>query len=524
MRLQDPDPDDDTLFADDFVVAATYDADATLTCQLDALVAGNYNVTFAVREPSEQSKGFIDPTWCQGTSGAVDSVSPASELLLKKYYYDLGTGAGLGRSQLYNHIRATEAGSVYPSLEEIDLWLRRQVCEDYGRIDARQSPRFTESAQVENFLAQQSETEPAFLPLRRYGPAVSGFGAAFWEERAGAINTLPASDIVRINMDAASGTVASQYMLTVVPTIRDIQPRVSGGLGGHKVTISGSGFGDNTDGCVTGEVITKLGGVPCNVLSCSPSQIVCEVAPTPADPPEAPFTSVSGLSLREWGVQGPTASEFSGWATEADLTTVEIGGLALSDEPYCQSGIHEAKRLSPGNYQPYGKACCDPACRVCGLSIHIALLWHNDLGDWDRINGEYPSCAQTTELAKAISPDAQCCIGTRESDGSITPMPEFERFCEGPNDVTCQIPANKGRELKGQFIPKHSGNYSFWVQGAGNTKLYLNADGLDVDLAVWRLSAFVYLLNHSSRLLYLQRPTPALWHDFCYLDVLLTSC
>ena len=510
----DPNPDDDTTFADDFVVAANYNADATLTCKLDALVAGQYNVTFVVREPSEQSKGFIDPVWCQGSvktvtignygqriAVLVDSVSPSSERLLKKYYYELGTGAGLGIDALYSLIYHTEPKCAtptwrpcaYPSKAEIELWLGRQVCEDYERIDERQSPQFTTSDRVAQFLAQQSETEPDFIPLRRYGPAVSGFGAAFVEERTGATNTLPASDIVRINVDAASGTVASQYMLTVVPTIHDIQPRVSGDLGGHKVTISGSGFGDNTEGCATGDVVTKLAGIPCNVLSCSPSEIVCEVAPTPADPPEAPFTSESGLSLREWGVQaqGVTASEFAndGWTTVADLTTVEIGGLAMIDDAYCQSGLHtETRFINPsglgfGGFAPTGNGCCDPACRVCGLGRYGGQKYNPALDDWGQINGEYPTCGQTTQLARAISPDAQCCIATREDDGTYTPTPEFERFCEGPHDVDCQIPGNKGRELKGQFVPKHSGMYSFWVQGAGNTKLYLNASGLDLDLA-----------------------------------------
>ena len=54
-------------------------------------------------------------------------------------------------------------------------------------------------------------------------------------------------------------------------------------------------------------------------------------------------------------------------------------------------------------------------------------------------------------------------------------MDKITRPCTSPTDVACIMPG-VARELEGVFVAPSSGYYSFWVQGAGNVKLFVDSN------------------------------------------------
>ena len=171
-------------------------------------------------------------------------------------------------------------------------------------------------------------------------------------------------------------------MLTITPSITSIEPRTSGGLGGHKVTVLGSGLeipggcssssssNDGVDGnldAAPSVAHAMLAGVPCTVTECSQTKLVCVVdaAPQVQGGSEANssastgLATSTGLTLKEWtGVSGALFDgdwDSSTTATPPDRVADEIGALSFDREPLCQAGLVQTKRdYSVYKYFPHG--------------------------------------------------------------------------------------------------------------------------------------------------------------------------
>jgi hypothetical protein len=112
------------------------------------------------------------------------------------------------------------------------------------------------------------------------------------DARSKASVSLPAMDFVRTDAHTADKKNVSQYMLTVTPEITGVTPAMSGLLGGHRITITGSGLapGDlatntGTGGCGSSlsegvVVLAAVAGVSCKPVECTSDSLVCEVLPS----------------------------------------------------------------------------------------------------------------------------------------------------------------------------------------------------------------------------------------------------
>lgn len=71
------------------------------------------------------------------------------------------------------------------------------------------------------------------------------------------------------------------YVLLIVPQLQGFSTQVSGKLGRHTLEIVGSGFAYKRGGCKSNAVM--VGGVKCEVTSCTASSLFCTVGREPEE-------------------------------------------------------------------------------------------------------------------------------------------------------------------------------------------------------------------------------------------------
>ena len=87
--------------------------------------------------------------------------------------------------------------------------------------------------------------------------------------------------------------------LLIVPQVESLSTQASGINGRHTLTIRGSGFDSGAD-CVGNKV--ELAGVPCQIISCSATELKCIVGAVDSTKPSPAQTPLAGSTSSEvWG-------------------------------------------------------------------------------------------------------------------------------------------------------------------------------------------------------------------------------
>eukprot|EP00038_Savillea_parva_P003003 m.119932 g.119932 ORF g.119932 m.119932 type:complete len:4300 (+) comp11038_c0_seq7:960-13859(+) len=168
-------------------------------------------------------------------------------------------------------------------------------------------------------------TLPAQLEAGRYNYTVSvapsrgrGYGHAKFFERS--VQTHGSRDIVSV-------TDSGLHVVTVYPVVSSLSTSVSGTHGGHRVTLAGSGFATNC----SANVVT-LSGAPCEVVSCSTSELVCIASNSTHAVTSGPFEGTAGLTERFWDTRASTFDFATSIATFAtpDAEAVSVNGAVTS--------------------------------------------------------------------------------------------------------------------------------------------------------------------------------------------------
>lgn len=146
-------------------------------------------------------------------------------------------------------------------------------------------------------------TLPTELEAGRYNYSVAiaasrgyGFGHAKFFERSR--QSYGSADIVSVS-DAGA------HVVTVYPVITALSTQFSGSLGGQAVQITGRGFSET---CT--ENVVELAGLPCQVVSCTTTAIVCTVANSSNTLSAGPYPGTTGLTERFWDTF-PSSMDFA---------------------------------------------------------------------------------------------------------------------------------------------------------------------------------------------------------------------
>ena len=426
----DPNPDEETEFTEDFVVAEHWDTEVVLRCTLPVLTPGRYNVSIVIQEAVVASNEYIDPDWCY-YHAACDEISEADQGTDERIS---GFGAVSEKKNIVILLmlaRTTFPHPVYCTLARAVHWLPLLmypacIC-NYGVLTLVISLYTLACLDAMMQALWPTTRASSYEALASMGcpctVAVSGKPAP-WVCIQCKDEELPPQDFVRANVMLSGDSMESLqvYTLLITPQITSVTPATSGSHGGNLITIAGSGFGNGKSTKVASEPNTgmhiTLGGAECSVKSRTETEVVC-IAGAPALNAEGasalPFSGSAGVTVKRW-------LAFDGdWNSNPTTKEVQTDKLFVDfPDRFCSKGVWATKRTKTW-YKKNG----------LGDVIYTGLT-----GDW--------KTGHSFEWNKL--PKGRCCEAKKGSGCSTAE-------CTSADQVNCVVPksTNAAIEVSGWY-------------------------------------------------------------------------